>query len=131
MLGVIYRDNFQDKALASRLPVISYKPQCVLSQAVYRISEKIFSSDTRLWDSEYAPIETDTNFTFEAAEEEANEDFAFRMSSISDLVGSGTLTKGELAEMIRTQQYEITQLKNENLLLKSKLVKAAQQGFKI
>lgn len=131
MLGVIFRDNFQDKALASRLPIISYKPQSILSQSIYRIAEKIFSTEPRSWDSSYAPIETDENFSFEAVEEEVNEDFSLRMSGISDLVGSGTLSKGELAEMIRTQQYEITQLKNENLLLKSKLVKAVQQGFKL
>jgi flagellar biosynthesis protein FlhG len=33
--------------------------------------------------------------------------------------------------MIKTQQYELTQLRKENLLLKSKIVKAAQQGFKL
>lgn len=131
MLGVIYRDSMQDKALSSRLPVISYKPQSVLSQAVYRIAEKIYSADARTWDSNYEPVETDTSFTFEAAEEEANEDFAFRMSSINDLLGSNTLTKGELTEMIRTQQYELTQIKKENLLLKSKLIKAAKMGFKV
>ena len=38
---------------------------------------------------------------------------------------------GELAEMIKTQQYEINQLKKENNLLKSKLVKASEQGFRI
>ena len=38
---------------------------------------------------------------------------------------------GVLAEMIKTQQYEITQLRKENNLLKSKLIKAAQQGFKV
>ena len=33
--------------------------------------------------------------------------------------------------MIKTIQYELTQVKKENLLLKSKLVKAANQGFKV
>jgi len=33
--------------------------------------------------------------------------------------------------MIKTQQYEINQLKNESIMLKSRLVKAANQGFKI
>ena len=31
--------------------------------------------------------------------------------------------------MIKTQSYELTQLRKENLLLKSKLVKAAKMGF--
>ncbi|MBQ9237962.1 MAG: P-loop NTPase [Treponema sp.] len=130
-LGVIYRDMLQDKALSSRLPIIKYKPQSVLSQAIYRIAEKVMSAETRSWDAAYVPVETDTDFSFQMAEEEASDSFAFRMSGINDLVGSGTLSIGELAEVIRAQQYELTQLKKENILLKSKLVKAAQQGFKI
>ena len=66
-----------------------------------------------------------------AAEEEANEDYDYKLSVIDDLVGSGTLTVGELAETIKTQQFELTQLKKENILLKSKLVQAAAQGFKV
>jgi len=46
-------------------------------------------------------------------------------------LSGGALSTGEMIEMIKTQQYELTQLKNENLLLKSKLVKAIQQGFKL
>ena len=65
------------------------------------------------------------------AEEEANEDYDYKLSVIDDLVGSGTLTVGELAETIKTQQFELTQLKKENILLKSKLVQAAAQGFKV
>ena len=41
------------------------------------------------------------------------------------------LPRGELAETIKQQQYEITQLKTENLFLKKKLVEAARQGFKL
>ncbi|MFW6363975.1 MAG: P-loop NTPase, partial [Spirochaeta sp.] len=40
-LGIIYRDDLQDIALSSRLPIISYKPNSVLSQAVYRIADKV------------------------------------------------------------------------------------------
>ncbi|MDR1430263.1 MAG: P-loop NTPase, partial [Spirochaetaceae bacterium] len=39
-LGVIYRDSMQDVALSSRLPIILYKPQAILSQAIYRIADK-------------------------------------------------------------------------------------------
>ena len=69
--------------------------------------------------------------TFINAEEEANSDYDFKLSGIEDLVGGGELTIGELAEMIKTQQFDLIQLKKENQLLKSKLIKAAQQGFKI
>ena len=65
------------------------------------------------------------------AAEEASDDFEAKMSYIEDLIGTGALTTGELAETIRTQQYEITTLRNENNLLKKKLLNAAKQGFKI
>lgn len=129
-LGLIYRDQFQDKALASRLPVIIYKPHCVLSQAVYRIAEKIIASEPRKFDDDFT-YGTDAASSFDQAEDDATEDYALKLSGIDDLVGSGQLSNGELVEMIKTQNYELTQLKKENLLLKSKLVKASRQGFKI
>lgn len=119
-LGVMYRDSLQDKALASRLPVIVYKPNAVLSQAIYRITEKILQSESVSFDD-----------SFENATEEANDDYAAKMSYVEDLVGTGALNVSELGEMIKQQQYEMTQLRNENMLLKSKLVKAAQMGFKV
>ncbi|MBQ0050973.1 MAG: P-loop NTPase [Treponema sp.] len=119
-LGVMYRDSLQDKALASRLPVIVYKPNAVLSQAIYRIAEKIIQTETLSFDE-----------TFEMATEEANDDYAAKMSYVEDLVGTGALNVSELGEMIKQQQYELTQLRNENNMLKAKLVKAAQQGFKV
>ncbi len=119
-LGVMYRDSMQDKALASSLPVTVYKPNSVLAQAVFRIAEKIMQGESLSFDE-----------TFDVATEEANDDYSAKMSYVEDLVGSGALNVGELAEMIKTQQYELTQLKNENIMLKSRLVKAAQQGFKL
>lgn len=129
-LGLMYRDQLQDKALASRLPVIIYKPHCVLSQAIYRIAEKIIAAEPRYFDKEFSSA-IDTAGSFEKVNDEATEDYALKMSGLNDLIGSGQLSTGELIEMIKTQNYEITQLKKENLLLKSKIVKAAQQGFKI
>lgn len=128
-LGVIYRDALQDKALAARLPVVIYKPNAVISQAVYRIAEKILQSETVQFEGSFEDLDLDS--TYEIAAEEASDDYSQKMSYIEDLVGTGALSMGELAETIKTQQYEITQLRNENLLLKSKLVRAAQQGFKI
>lgn len=119
-LGVMYRDSLQDKALAARLPVVVYKPNAVLSQAIFRIADKILQDETISFDD-----------SFENASEEATEDYTVKMSYVEDLVGTGALSVSELGDMIKQQQYELTQLKNENLLLKSKLVKAAQQGFKV
>lgn len=120
-LGIMYRDTMQDKALSSKLPVTVYKPNSVLSQAIFRIAEKILQGETSTFDSD----------TFELAAEEANDDYTAKMSFVEDLVGTGALSVTELADMIKMQQYELTQLKNENILLKSKIVKAAQQGFKV
>lgn len=129
-LGLIFRDQLQDKALSSRLPVIIYKPNSVISQAIYRIAEKIIAAKPRVFDADFVN-EIDSEGSFMQAEDEAKEDYALKLSGIEDLVGSGQLSNGELIEMIKTQSYELSQLKKENLLLKSKLVKAAQQGFKI
>ncbi len=129
-LGLMYRDMLQDKALSSQLPVVVYKPNSVLGQAIYRIADKVIETPARTFDADFNP-ENFTTDSFNSAEDEANSDFDFKLSGIDDLVAGGSLTMGELAEMIKTQHYELTQLKKENLLLKSKLVKAAQQGFQI
>ena len=130
-LGVIYRDSVQDIALSSRLPVIVYKPQSVLAQAIYRIADKIIQAETD------DPYEAEKDFaaindgTFQSAEMEAAADFDAKMESIEELAGSGALSLGDLAEIIKSQQYEISTLKKENTLLKHRLLKAAKQGFKV
>ncbi len=121
-LGVMYRDSMQDRALASRLPVTVYKPGAVLSQAVFRIAEKIIQSETLQFDA-------DSN-NFEVAAEEATDDFSAKMSYVEDLLGAGALTQNELVELIKTLQFENNELRKENTLLKSKIVKAAESGYK-
>ena len=122
-LGVIYKDALQDIALASRLPITVYKPQSMISQAISRIADKILQSETLTFDKDFD--------SFRNAETEAAEDFESKLSYIEDLLGTGALTMNDLAETIKSQQYEITQLRKENNLYKSKLLKAVQQGFKI
>jgi len=128
-LGVMFRDMLQDKALSSQLPIVVYKPQSVLGQAVYRISDKVMSTPAHKFDSGFTPDSFNDNF--QVAEEEADADFSYKLSGIDDLVSGGSLSMGEMAEMIKTQNYELTQLKKENNLLKSKLIKAASQGFQL
>lgn len=128
-LGLMFRDMLQDKALASQLPVVVYKPQSVLGQAIYRIADKVISTPAHQFDAGFSPENSTDNF--QSAEEEASNDFNVRISGIEDLVAGGGLSSSEVAEMIRSQNYEITQLRKENQLLKSKLVKAASLGFKI
>ena len=129
-LGVIYRDTLQDKALASRLPIIIYKPQSLVAQGIYRVADKIIHSETLAFDSGY-DITQASETSFQIAAEEAGEDYYQKMSYVEELIGSGTLTTGELAEAIKQQQFEITQLKKENILLKKKLVDAARKGYKV
>ncbi len=126
-LGVIYRDTAQDTALASRLPVIVYKPQAILSQAVYRIADKIIQTETD--DSWVDPNFSDESF--QSAEMEAEIDFESKMDYVEELVGSGALSMGDLAETIKSQQYEISVLRKENTLLKSKIVQALKQGYRL
>lgn len=129
-LGLMFRDMYQGKALSSQLPVVVYKPQSVLGQAIYRIADKILATPAHEFDADFVP-ESGNETHFQDAEEDANDDYNFKLSGIDDLVSGGSLTTSELAEMIKTQQYELTQLRKENNLLKSKLVKAANQGFKL
>lgn len=129
-LGVIYRDNLQDRALASRLPITVYKPQAVISQAIFRIAERILESETASFDSRY-DITDEGSDSFQIASEEAIDDYSAKMAYIEELLGTGALTPSELAETVKMQQMELNQLKKENTLLKAKLLKAANMGFKV
>jgi flagellar biosynthesis protein FlhG len=126
-LGVIYRDDLQDIALASALPIIRYKPQSIISQAVYRIADKLVELETE----DEGPLTVDTiDETYEEADMEASADFDTKQSYVEELLHSGTLTTGDLIETIKNQQLEIRHLRKENMLYKSKLVKAIQQGYR-
>jgi flagellar biosynthesis protein FlhG len=125
-LGIVYRDELQDVALASRLPIIIYKPQSVLSQAIYRIADKL----VQLEDLPDGPLNQEyLDDSYQAAEMEAESDFDVKMDSIEDLLHCGALSMGDLVETVKSQQFEINQMKKENLLLKQKLSQAIQRGF--
>jgi len=126
-LGVIYRDALQDIALASRLPIVLYKPESVLSQAIYRIADKVDAAQRE----QTGPLDfQELEETHQTALMEAEVDFDAKMEYLQDLLQTGSLTMGDLMETVKSQQFEINQLKKENLLLKSKIVKAIQAGFK-
>ena len=126
-LGIIYRDSFQDIALSSRLPIILYKPQAILSQAIYRIADKILESP----EDEYTPDDRQIDDSFQEAELEAEIDFDSKMEYVEDLLHSGAMSQGDLIETVKSQQFEISKLKKENNFLKLKLTKAVQQGLKV
>ncbi len=128
-LGVIYKDSIQDTALASRLPVIIYKPQAMISQAIYRIADKILQAEADNYTEE--EFEEFASYSFLSAEAEAESDFKSKMTYLDELIGGEVLSPGEMSEIIKSQQFEITALKNENLLLKNKILKAAKAGFTV
>ncbi len=126
-LGILYRDDLQDIALGSRIPILRYKPQAVLSQAIYRMADKLLSCE----DAGEEPLsDAYLDETYQTAEMEAEIDFSAKVEYIEDLLHAGSLTPGDLVETVKSQQFEIGQLRKENQFLKSKLVKAFSQGFK-
>jgi flagellar biosynthesis protein FlhG len=127
-LGVIYRDDLQDIALGARLPIVLYKPGSVLSQAVQRIADKVL----RLSDEDDELLGwLDSDESFASGAVEAEIDFESKMDYVGELLHSGALTEGDLVETVKSQQIEIGILRKENDLLRSKLLKAANQGFDV
>jgi flagellar biosynthesis protein FlhG len=126
-LGVIFRDNIQDISLASRLPVLLYKPNSVLSMAIYRIADKIMQLP-----EDSAPFNlSSVDESYQEAAMEAELDFANKKEYVEELLHSGVLSQTELLETVKTQQLEINKIKKENVFLKHKLSKAVSQGFKL
>ena len=126
-MGIIYRDVVQDIALSSRLPIILYKPQSILSQAIYRIADKILESP----EDNFSPDDKQIEDSFQEAEMEAEIDFDTKMEYIEDLLHSGAMSQGDIIETVKSQQLEISKLKKENNFIKLKLTKAIQQGYKV
>ncbi len=122
-LGIIYFDHLQEIALNSRLPIIVYKPNSVLSQAIYRIADKILEKGEEI----SSPLDLSAlNDSYSTASMEAEIDYDSKVEAMENLLHSGTLTEGDLVETIRSQQYEITSLKKENYFLKAQIVKFAE-----
>ena len=127
-LGVIYFDHLQEIAQSSRIPITIYKPESVIAQAVMRIADKIIQQEGE--ESGFLNVE-DLEQSFTIAEMEAEIDYDFKVHDLENLLHSGALTKGDLIDTIRAQQYDINTLKKENTFLKNRLLKAAEQGFKV
>ncbi|MDR3019507.1 MAG: P-loop NTPase [Treponema sp.] len=126
-MGIIYRDVIQDTALSSRLPIVLYKPQSLLSQAVYRIADKILESPDDVYSFDDKQIED----SFQEAELEAEIDFDSKLGYVEDLLHSGAMSHSDLIETVKSQQLEISKLKKENNFIKLKLTRAMQQGYKV
>jgi len=124
-LGVIYRDTAQDTALSSRMPITVYKPKSILSQAIYRIADKILESG----EDTFVPDSQQIEDSFQEAGMEAEADFESKMDYIGELLHSGTLTQGDLIETVKSQQIEISKLRKECNFVKMKLSHAIEMGY--
>ena len=124
-LGIMYRDALQDVALSSRMPIILYKPQAILSQALSRIAEKILQSE----DNTVLPNDEQIEESFQEAENEAENDFVNQNDYVGELLHSGVLSQGDLIETVKSQQIEVSKLKKENNFLRLKLSQAMAKGF--
>jgi flagellar biosynthesis protein FlhG len=120
-LGIMYRDELQTVALNSRLPIVSYKPKSVLSQAIFRIADKIIEHED---DISTRPLTFDeSNTSFQVAEMEAEVDFNTKMQSLEELLDCGALTQGDLIDTIKSQQFELNMLRRENRFYKNSFLK--------
>ncbi|NCN05284.1 MAG: MinD/ParA family protein [Spirochaetales bacterium] len=129
--GIMYRDELQDTALTSGLPIVVYKPKSVLSQAIYRIADKFIQFELE-YEGEDENLVKDTDFgddSFEAADLEAQLDYESKIEYLEELLHTGALTLGDVMETLKTQQFEVQKLKQENTLLKKKLVEAIERGY--
>ena len=127
-LGAVYRDSLQDTALSSGLPILVYKPQAVLSLAIQRIADRVLEQTV---EGMSIPDMEDIDESYHVADVEAEIDFDTKVQYMRDLLHTGALSEGDLVETIHIQQYEISRLRKENQLLKSKIVKASEAGFSV
>lgn len=129
-LGVIFRDELQSVALGSRVPILRYKPGCVLSRGVFRIAEKLLAAPAEEPDG--APWRQGTSADGESPlpgpEAEAEEDFKGMSRDLEDLLSSGALSMADLVESVRTQQIELSTLRRENALLHARLAHRARES---
>lgn len=125
-LGIIYYDETQKRALDARLPVLAYKPKALVSQAIVRIAEKILDRG----EGEVSPLDGEIpegeerrlNESFAEAEAEAAEDFSLKRERLQEHFHSGVLEQGDMIDIIQSQNYEIEELRQENQLLRKKIL---------
>jgi flagellar biosynthesis protein FlhG len=125
-IGVIVRDELQSVAMGSRVPILRYKPGCVLSRGVYRIAEKLLAAPAEEPDG--APWRERAGDGRLGPEAEAEEDFEGMRRDLEDLLHSGTLSMADLVESVRSQQIELSTLRRENALLRTRLQRGAREG---
>jgi flagellar biosynthesis protein FlhG len=119
-IGVVYKDDTQAQALASGLPVVVYKPNGVMGQAIKRVVQRIINGSN----SNLGPF-LDTQRLEEGyriAMQEAEYDYLDKIEGVQGLFAEGAISTGDLLETLRTQQFELNQLRKENRFLKKKIL---------
>jgi len=129
-LGVVFRDELQSVALGSRVPILRYKPGCVLSRAIFRIAEKLLAAPPEERDGVpwSAGARGDEESPHPTAEAEAEEDYKGMRRDLEDLLNSGALSPADLVESVRTQQIELSTLRRENALLRARARGTGREG---
>lgn len=127
--GVIFKDDTQSRSLASGLPIVVYKPESVMSQAISRIAARVIEEAASSASSGALLNPEADSETFKLLEEEAAGDYADKIDSIETLFKQGALSEGDLLETLRVQQFELNQLRKENRFLKHKISQAIEQGL--
>ncbi len=84
------------------------------------------------YDEDEAPLDIqDLEDSYLTADLEAEVDFDAKIHEMESMLHAGSLSHGDLIETIKMQQFELSRLKKENALLKSRIVKALNAGFKV
>ncbi|HTZ51130.1 MAG TPA: P-loop NTPase [Spirochaetia bacterium] len=128
-LGVMFRDELQAVALGSRVPILRYKPGCVLSRELYRVAQKLLAAAEEggaPWMEGVRAQEAGAvagNGAGSAGDPaaEAQEDYKAMRRDLEDLLATGTLSMADLVESVRAQQIELAALRKENALLRARL----------
>jgi len=103
-LGVLYRDEMQDVALAAEYRSYATSPnRCSRRHSTAWPTSSCPPKTRRTYSLSLAEIEGG----YRTAELEAEADFGAKAAYVEELLSSGALTVGELVDAVRSQQFEI------------------------
>jgi flagellar biosynthesis protein FlhG len=116
-------------ALGSRVPILRYKPGCVLSRELYRIAGKLLAAAGEATSAPWMPgVLGDAASNAPDPSAEAEEDYRAMRRDLEELLATGALSTADLVESVRTQQIELSTLRKENALLRARLARPARES---
>ncbi|HUJ76982.1 MAG TPA: MinD/ParA family protein, partial [bacterium] len=122
-LGVMFRDELQTVALGSRVPILRYKPGCVLSRELYRVARKLLAAAEEAGAPWMDGVRAGAPSPLGDPSEEAEEDYKAMRRDLEDLLATGALSTADLVESVRAQQIELSVLRRENAELRARLAR--------